>query len=284
MIYDTIVIGHGPAGISCAINLKRASKAVLAIGKDLGHLTNDDIVANYYGFEEPISGVDLLKRGVNQAKNIGVELVSQSVINIIEENNIFEVKTTLQSYYAKSVLMATGIEKINLKIKNYKSFLSRGIVLCEVCDGFLYRNKKIGIYGKNPYLKNVVDYMSNLTDDITIFSEDDFITDYLVIKEPLLSFNGTNKLESVTTLTNTFDLDAIFIALKAPNTQLLAKKIGIVLDNKNYIEVDKTYQTNISGMFAAGDCIGGNKQVVKSSYDGYMASTYILKYLNTLKK
>ncbi|HZK60974.1 MAG TPA: NAD(P)/FAD-dependent oxidoreductase, partial [Anaerovoracaceae bacterium] len=103
---DVIIIGKGPAGISAAIYLKRANIDVLVIGKDKGSLEKAEAIENYYGFVEPISGTELLDRGIAQAERLGIEILSDEVVGIKQEEN-FIVQTTNSEFEAKVILLAT---------------------------------------------------------------------------------------------------------------------------------------------------------------------------------
>lgn len=279
MIYDAIIVGLGPAGITAAINLARASKKVLAIGKDLGILSEDDIIYNFYGQEKPISGPKLIKQGIAQASNLGVDILYDSVLDVEVLENGFIVKTAALTYETRTVLLATGSKRKTLDIKNFNRYVGKGISLCEVCDGFLYKNKKIAIIGKNPYLQKAYDYLLNITDEIIVFSEDEGLDYSHLIGEKIMSFEGDKRLTKIITDKSEYEVNGAFIAVSAPNSIELANRIGCVLDDKSRVVVSNNMQTNVDGIFAAGDILEGEKQIVKSSYEGYKAALSMIKYL-----
>ena len=136
-MFDCIVIGSGPSGISAAIYLKRFGLDVLVIGKDYGTLSINTKIENYYGIES-IDGVDLIKKGLLQASNLGISVLEEEVVKI-EMSDGFVVGTSINSYNAKTVFIATGMKRNSLNIKGLKELEGSGVSYCAVCDGFLYR-------------------------------------------------------------------------------------------------------------------------------------------------
>ena len=161
---DAIIIGKGPAGVSAAVYLKRAGLDVLIIGKDLGALEKSHKIENYYGFENPISGRELLENGVKQAQNLGIEIITDEVIDLAKEKD-FIVKTTTQTYESKAVLLATGKSRIKVDINGFDEFKGKGISFCVVCDGFFYRNKKVALIGNGDYAAAELHELQNITKD-----------------------------------------------------------------------------------------------------------------------
>ena len=121
MIYDVIVIGNGPAGISSAIYVKRNNLNVLVVSKNESNLLLADKIENYYGFSNPISGKDLYEQGINQAKNLGIEVVNEEVVDVTFMGN-YVVSTSSNSYEAKAVIVSTGANRVAPRIKGLKEF------------------------------------------------------------------------------------------------------------------------------------------------------------------
>ena len=141
-MYDTIVIGGGPAGATAAIYLQRFKRDVLLIMKDQGALGKTAHIDNYYGFVDTISGPELLERGIKQAKRLGVEVVEDEVLGI-DNFDDFLVKTIQSEYKAKTVILATGRTQVFLKVKGFNDFIGKGISYCAICDGFIYRERTL---------------------------------------------------------------------------------------------------------------------------------------------
>lgn len=265
-MYDCIIIGKGPAGISCAIYLKRFNKSVLVIGKDFGSLEKATVINNYYGFKE-ISGIDLAKKGVEQALNLGIEVITDEVLEI----DGLTVKTKTNEYSAKTIFLATG--KTNKA--NIKGINDCLVSYCATCDGFFFRKKKIALIGYGSFMEHELEVLRNFSSDITVFSNsitnDENVIDGIV---ELLNVDG-KKIIKVND--KTYEFDGIFVAVNN-DSLAISKHLGIITDNNNKIEV-KNYETNIKGIFAGGDAITGVDQVSTAVADGANAAIVINKYL-----
>lgn len=275
-MYDVIVIGQGPAGISCAIYLKRYNLNPLVIAKDYGALEINSLIENYYGIES-IDGQELIKRGINQAKKLGIEIINEEVLEIESYPNLI-VKTKNNEYQTKSIFLATGKSREKIFAKGFKKFEGKGISYCATCDGFFYRKKKIGIIGSGDYMLNELNVLKNFSEDIIVFSSEKLDINERVITDKIIEFYGDETLEGVKTEKEDIKLDAMFVALGSQNGFSFAKHLGIMLDEKNNIVVNN-YMTNIDGIFAGGDVIGGLLQIAKAASDGANASIYIKEYL-----
>ena len=276
-MYDVIIIGQGPAGISCAIYLKRYNINPLVIAKDLGTLEIDTTIENYYGIQS-IKGRDLINNGIKQAKELGIEIINEEVLDIVSYPSL-EVITKNNKYQVKSIFLALGKSKEKVFIKGLKEFEGKGGSYCATCDGFFYRNKKIGIIGSGDYMLLELEVLKNLSKDIYVFSDKEMdIEGVNVINEELVEVYGEDVLKGVKTTKNDYKLDALFVALGSQTGLTFAKHLGLFLDDKNNIVVNN-YMTNIDGIFAGGDVIGGLPQIVKAASDGANAALEIKKYL-----
>lgn len=277
-IFDTIVIGIGPAGISAAIYLKRFSKEVLVLGKDFGALEVNSYIDNYYGIEH-IKGSDLINKGINQAKNLEIEVLKEEVLEV-NLGEIFSVITKNNIYKAKTIFLATGKSRTKLNIEGLNQYEGLGVSYCAICDGFIYRGKKLGIVGSSDYMLKELETLKRFTSDITIFTNGKSFKKegFNIVEEKLESFYGDKKLKGIKTVNNTYDLDGVFIAEGSANTLSFAKHMGLILDEKNNIMVEN-FMTNIEGIFAGGDAIGGLQQIVKAASDGALAAFEINKFL-----
>ena len=281
---NVVIIGFGPAGISAAIYLKRMGIQPTVIGKDYGALSQyPEKIENYYGFENPIYGKDLIASGINQAKRLGIELVEDAVIALEKFEDYFYIKSTKQVFKAKSVILATGKQRITLPIKGFHQFKGKGISLCAQCDGYFFRRKKVAVIGCGPYMAHELNFLSSINKNILVFTNGKSLEqdiDFPVIDTPIDAFVGDNKLKGISTVDGkTYFIDGAFIALGAPTSLEFATKLGL-LTEKNNLVVDQKYQTNIDGLFAIGDMIGGKLQIAKAVYDGMMVSDHIKTYLN----
>ena len=277
---DVIVIGQGPSGISCAIYLRRFNLNPIVIAKDFGALETKATIENYYGIES-IDGKELIQKGIDQAKKLGIEVINEEVISI-ENYGTFEVITNKNKYEGKAVYLAVGKAKAKLNKKGLKEFEGKGISYCATCDGFFFRKKRIGIVGSGDYMLKELEVLRNFSDDIIVFSSSDLDIKEKVVKDEIVEFYGNDKLEGVKTINDEYKLDAVFIALGSLDAFSIAKHLGLILNEKNNIVVND-YMSNIEGVFAGGDVIGGLLQVSKASSDGANAAFSINKYLKSRK-
>ena len=277
-----VIIGYGPAGITAAIYLKRNNINPLVIGKDFGALEGyDGLVENFYGVGDPLSGVDLIKRGVKQAKDLGIEVITDSVIALKMIDDHFEVVTEKGRVETKSVLLATGKTRQTLNRPGFVKYRGKGISMCAVCDGYFYRRKKIAIIGCGAYMLHELEYLNRMSSDVTIFTDGhdlDVKVNNRVVKDKIKKFVGTDKITHIETSEGLYEADGVFVALGVPSSVEFASQLGVIVEKSNLV-VDENYQTNIPGLFAAGDIIGGKLQIAKAVYDGMNAADAIYDYI-----
>ena len=280
-MYDVVIIGAGPAGISASLYLKRAKKNVLIVYKDIGALDKAHKIGNYYGVEE-ITGKDLFETGIKQAKNIGVEFMQDEVIGISFDEH-FKITTVNREFESKFLILATGTNRMAPNIKGIKEFEGKGISYCAICDAFFYRNKDVAVLGNGNYalheakqLKDVVKSVTILTNGEQIVEnrneEMDFNVDNTAIKE----FKGNKRIEEVEFEDNkTKKISGVFVAVGTASSGDLAREIGAAISNNNII-VDENMQTTVPGLYACGDCTGGLLQVNKAVFEGAKAALHII--------
>lgn len=281
-----IIIGSGPAGISAALYLKRGNIDVTVISKGIGALEKAEKIENFYG-TEPVSGIELYNRGIESAKKLGIEFISEQVVSLnFDENFKPIVDTEKNSYKADAVLLAMGVSRRSANIKGLKEFEGKGVSYCAVCDAFFYRNKDVAVLGNGEYALHEASVLAQTSKSVTILSngldmETDLPENIGYINKKIISVNGENTVQSVTFDDGeTLEISGIFVALGIAGSVDLARKVGVeVSDNK--ITVNENMQTNIPFIFAAGDCIGGVLQVSKAVSDGARAG---LAMINFLKK
>ena len=284
MVYDSIIIGKGPAGITSAIYIKRAGLNPLIIGKDIGNLEKADKIDNYYGFEEGITGKELFIKGLKQAENLDIDIKTDEVIDIKYNENFF-IKTRNTEYVAKTVVLATGNTRKHPKIKGIKEFEGKGISYCAVCDAFFYKDKRVAVLGEGDYALNEANHLKPLVKSIVLLTngkepvQNRSMPQIEINQTPIQEINGEEKVENIIFSDKTqIELDGVFIAMGVASSSDLARKVGAVL-NGNNIAIDEDGMTNIPGLFAAGDCTGGILQISKAIYEGTKVGIAIKKYL-----
>jgi len=278
-----IVIGKGPAGISCALYTARAGIETTIIGNDIGSLAKAEKIENYYGFAEPISGAELSANGIAQAKRLGVEIISEEVVGL-GYDGAFSVKTQNGEYRAESVVIATGSPRKTPRIKGIEEFEGRGVSYCAVCDGFFYRGKSVCVLGSGKYAISEARELLPIVGSVTILTNGEELAGeppegVEVIKRAVSELRGGERLESILFKDGSeIKTDGLFVAYGTAGSADLARKLGVFTEG-NKIIVNEDMETNIPGLFAAGDCTGGMAQVAKAVYEGARAGMSAIKYL-----
>lgn len=281
-MFDVIIIGAGPAGISASLYTKRANLKTMIIYQNNSNLEKAELIENYYGFAKGITGIDLYNEGIKQAENLGVELKEEEVINIKMNENGFEVITDKNEYKTKNIVLATGNKKNIPKIKGIQEFEGRGISYCAVCDGFFYRNKDIVVIGNGKYAIAETNELINLANQIIILTDGEkapeFRADNVKIDtRKIEEIQGEKRVEQIKLEDNTIiKTDGIFVAKGVAGSNEFAKKLGIIT-NKDKIVVNEKMETNIPGIYACGDCTGGVLQISKAVYEGTKAGLEVIK-------
>ena len=300
MLYDIIIIGAGPAGLTSAIYAKRANKNVLVLeAKNYGGQIINTLDIENYPANEHISGFDFATNLYNQAKNLGAEIKYEKVVDINNLGKEKEVITTKNTYKTKTIIIATGSENRKLGLPNEDEFASKGISYCATCDGAFYKEKTVAVVGGgNTALEDAL-YLADLASKVyLIHRRDEFrgeeSTINLLKEKDNIEFlynsnvtklNTKDRLESIEVTSNdgetrTIDVDALFVAIgRIPENQNFAKLIN--LDNAGYIISNEYCHTNVEGIFVAGDNrVKELRQLVTATSDGAIAAVEAIKYIN----
>lgn len=282
---DVIIIGAGPAGITAGIYAKRGNLNPIIFYKDKSSLEKTNNIDNYYGFQNGITGKELYENGIKQAKELGIEVKNEEIINIeIIDSKTFKVITNIDEYNTKAIILATGNKKNTPKINGIDKFEGKGISYCAICDGFFYRNKNVAVLGNGNYAISETNDLLNTANKITILTngkeEPQFRADNVEVNnKKITKIEGNTKIEKIRFEDeSTLEIDGLFIAEGIAGSNEFAKKLGIITKNKKIV-VDKNMQTNIKGIFACGDCIEGIMQISKAVYDGTLAGLAVINYI-----
>lgn len=286
MIYDSIIIGKGPAGISAGIYLKRANLNVLVIGKDGGALEKAAAIDNYYGISSTISGKELLEEGLAQAKRLGIDIETDEVVSI-EKEEYFIVETRNNTYKSRSVILATGTNRKSPNIKGIKEFEGKGVSYCATCDAFFYRGKDVAVLGAGDYAIKEASALLPVAKSVTILTNgeelvenrSDSLDNFIIEDRKIKEIQGNEKIESIKLdEKENISVDGVFVAIGTASSIDFARKLGVITEG-NTIKVDKNMSTNLAGLYACGDCTGGLLQISKAVYEGATAGLACGKYL-----
>ena len=287
-MFDVIIIGGGPAGISASLYTKRGNKKTLVINSESSTLQEVHKIENYYGFENGISGKELYDIGIKQAKNLGIEVKQEEVLSVKINEKGFEVITNKDTYESEAVIIAVGNKKNKVKIKGIKDLEGKGVSYCAICDGFFYRDKEVAVIGSGNYAISETNDLINIAKKVTILTNGEkapeFRADNVEINsKPIEEIEGKEKVEKVVfNDRSSINADGIFVAQGTAGGFELAKKLGLLIKD-NHIIVNENMETNIKGVYACGDCTGGLMQVSKSVYQGTVAGLEVIKFLNKNK-
>ncbi len=299
-MYDAIIIGAGPAGLTAAIYARRAEKKVLVLeAKSYGGQIINTLDIENYPAEEHISGFDFATKLYNQAKNLGAEIVFEKAVEIKDFKSYKEVITPRNTYQTKTIILATGSENRKLNIEKEEELIGKGISYCATCDGAFYKKKKVAVVGGgNTALEDAL-YLSNLVDTVyLIHRRDSFRGEeatlnqlkekenvQMILNSNVVALNATDRLKSIEVEDlegnrKTIEVDGLFVAVgRIPENENFRQIIQ--LDSAGYIEAGEDCHTNVEGIYAAGDNrVKEVRQLVTAASDGAIAATEAIKYIN----
>lgn len=282
-MYDIIIIGSGPAGVSAAVYAKRGGANVLVISKDTGTLGKAKKIENYYGFKN-ISGKDLYENGLKQLENLNIEFVKDEVVQL-NYTSQFEVTTVNNIFQAKYLVLATGVSRNVPNIKGIKEFEGKGVSYCAICDAFFYRNKDVAVLGSGNYAIHEAEILKPVVKSVTLLTNSEKLVenrdiDLNVNEKKVREVRGFEKVDKIVFEDNTAqNINGIFVAIGTASTNDLARKIGARVEN-NKIIVNDNLETTVPNLYACGDCTGGILQISKATYEGTKVG---LEIVNKLK-
>lgn len=289
MIYDCIIIGKGPAGITAGIYIKRANKNVLVIGKDGGALERAEKIENYYGIES-ITGKELIQKGIEQAKKLGIEVVTDEVTKVgyvVEGQANYKVNTRNSEYLTKTLILATGASRKRPNIKGIQEYEGKGVSYCAICDAFFYKNKDVAVLGEGDYAFAEASELLPVAKSVTLLTNGKEPVENRSIEaekieinqKEIVEFRGDTTIAEVAFSDATkLDIQGVFIAIGTASSRDLAKKLGALVEN-NQIVVNEKMQTNVPALYACGDCTGGLLQIGKAVHEGIIAGLEVIKFL-----
>ena len=256
-----IIIGSGPAGISAALYAVRAGVDTTVLTKGPGALDRAEKIENYYGFAEPVSGAELERRSIENAKRLGVRFVT-----------------------AEAVGLTTGASRAVPRIPGLAGLEGHGVSYCAACDAFFYRGKDVAVLGSGEYALHEVQALLPVAKSVALLTNGapltaDFPPEVTVYPQAVEAALGETVVTGVQLSGGVqLPVSGVFVALGVAGSTALARKIGAEVDG-NRIVVDEKMQTTVPGLYAAGDCTGGLLQMAKAVYEGAQAGTEAAKAL-----
>ncbi|MBT4209691.1 MAG: thioredoxin-disulfide reductase [Candidatus Komeilibacteria bacterium] len=298
-IYDVVIIGAGPSGLTAAIYTSRRAMETLVVSKDIGgQMALTDDIGNYPGFEL-IAGLDLAQKFKTQAEKTGTKLDFKEIVSINKEDKIFTLKTTDNSEFkAKSVILAFGLTPRNLEVPGEKEFTGRGVSYCATCDGPLYKDKTVVVVGGGNSALDAAEYTSKLAKQVyLIHRRDTFRGEQVLIDQVKATKNieiiydaVTSEIKGDTTVSSyvyktkdgkkhELTTDGIFIEVgHVAKTDWLGDLVEYT--DRKEIKISRDCETKTPGLFAAGDITEITyKQAVISAGEGSKAALQAYKFL-----
>lgn len=300
MIYDVIIIGRGPAGLSAGIYASRFKMKNLIIGQDAGNLALAPIVENWPGLES-VPGPQLLDKIKAQALKYGSEIIEDQVTEVTKTDH-FLVKTEKQTYESQTLIVAMGTQHRKLNVPGEAQFQGMGVTYCATCDAPLYKDKVVAVVGGGDSAAKTALLLAKYAQKIYVL-----VRDKTMIAEPqnlenlkkqpkveikydisLQEIKGDSSVKQIITTQGPIEVNGIFVAIgQVPSDEAL-KNLGLKMDKDGYILVNDDFSTNIAGVFAAGDIatneIGKNfRQSVVAAGQGAVATNSAYNYLRSLK-
>jgi len=300
-IYDTLILGGGPAGYTAALYCARAGLDTLLLEKFSagGQMTQTSIIDNYPGFHEGVDGFTLGYQMQQGAERFGAQTKQTEILQMDLTSNPKAVTTDSGVFLGKTVILATGADHRHLGVEGEEALIGRGVGYCAACDGMLYRGKTVGVVGGGNSAAADALYLSRVCKQVYLIHRRDQLRATKIYHEPLMQTRNITflwnhrvtellsdaklagvKLENTQTGEITeVALDGLFISVgRAPATELVKGQLD--LDLYGYVVADESTKTSVPGVFAAGDVrTKALRQIVTAAADGAVAAHYAEEYL-----
>ncbi len=303
--YNTIIIGSGPAGLTAALYAGRAELQPLVIAglQPGGQLTITTDVENFPGFPEGIQGPELMDKMTKQAERFGAKIVQENVASVDFSARPFKVKTDNNEYAAKSVIIATGAEVKWLGLENETRLRGHGVTACATCDGFFFKGLDVVVIGGGDSAMEEATFLTKFAKSVQIIHRrDEFKASKIMLKRAQenekISFvtnvtitdilgedsmTGIKVKDNATGEERTIEAQGYFVAIGHSPAVQVFKDAGIELDDKGYIAQKHFTQTNIEGVFVAGDVHDHRyRQAISSAGEGCKAALDAEKFLSEM--
>lgn len=286
-VYDVIIIGGGPAGVSAALYASRGGLSVAVLTDGLSALRKAESIQNFYGTGE-VSGDKLYLAGVEQARAVGASVIEGQATFASFDGNEFRVDSPKQTLKSKRLVIATGAERKTARFSGLKELDGKGVSYCAVCDAFFYRKKKVGVLGAGEFAEHEYNALKSVAGEVVLLTdgaEPSFTADNIDKRKIKRVVEKGGRVGGVEFEDGgTLELAGLFVALGVLGSNALCKALGVFTESDGSIKVDANGMTNIKGLYAAGDCTLGIKQVAKAVADGMKVGLSIIADLRGTTK
>lgn len=304
MVYDIVIIGAGPAGLTAGIFAVRRSLNVLVLGDPVSMPTIEEatIVDDWPGMPGT-TGPELMHKFLEHAKRLGVSLKNEKALEIRKEDGSFAIKTDKGEYRTKTLIIATGAKHRTAMVAGEKDFVGRGVSYCASCDGPMFRGKRVLIVGGGDTAATYALLLEQLGADTTLIHRRNELRAVETYRKELgkssVKFMWNSVLKEIkgdkfvrsvvvqdlkTKETKEMPMDGIFIAIGTVPSSELGKRMGIKTNASGFIKVDRKQMTNIPGIFAAGDCSNNcTKRIVTAAAEGSVAAEMAYEHIREME-
>lgn len=297
-----LIIGAGPAGLTGALYAARANlEPIVLVGREMGgQVSLTHSIENFPGFPKGISGQELTSTFIQQAERFGAHLEFSMATRVDFSKRPFFIETEENAYSAESVIIATGAAASQIEVPGEKEYTGRGVSYCATCDGHFFRDKKIVVVGGGDSAVEEGLFLTRYAKSVTLIHRRDALRAGVLLQKRafenqkmdfiwdtvITSIEGAETVQGIhlknikTSKETTLDTNGVFIFIgHTPNTQLFADQLK--LDAGGYLIVDKNYQTNIRGIYAAGEVADPTyRQVITSAGAGAAAAIQAIRFLD----
>lgn len=279
-MFDTAIIGTGPAGISAALTLRALKKKIILFGsRQLSQkIRVAEQIRNYPGLPE-VTGKEMQEAFLQQLDRMEIPITEKTVTGIYHMGTHYGILCDQESFEAKTVILATGVEAVK-PVPGELEFVGRGVSYCATCDGFLYKGKTIGVLCTTKDLEHEIEYLASLAEKVYLIPLYKNVQvkaeNVVVISKKPDAIEGGMKAERMIFADQTLAVDGIFMLKQAVTPSVLL--YGLETE-QGHITVDRACRTNLPGCFAAGDCTGRPYQYVKAAGEGNVAAHSAVEYL-----
>ncbi len=296
-MYDLIIVGSGVAGLGAVIYARRFEMKTLVLGDaEGGTITQTHLVENYPGFKS-LSGLELARNLLDHAKSLKAEIKTASVskIEVSAKSGNFEVSVGNEKFEARAIIFATGTEHRKLDVPGEEEFVNRGVSYCATCDAPFFKNKIVAVIGgSDSAVKESLVTAEHATKVFVIYRGEKLRAEPINLRRMkakenikvkccanILEIYGNEKVEGVKLDSKeNLKLDGVFIEIGGIPRSELAKNLGVAINKKNEIEIDRFARTNVPGVFAAGDVTNANwKQAITGVAEGAHAANQAFEFL-----
>ena len=296
--YDVVIIGAGPAGIQAAIHAARRKIRVLMLGRIENSALYGAHIENYAFVPGVTSGAELLQTGLEQARSFGTEIASEDVLKIVRADDLFQLELESgRNVVASALIFSMGVAKKKLNVPGEKELLGRGVSYCVDCDANFFRNAVVTITGDRSAAVDGALTMLDYAAKVYLVSERLDVSPELALRlktskvecipSAVRQVNGERAVTSVVLADGrTLETEGLFIELGSKGALELATQIGVQLDTESfkYIATNRKQETNIPGIYAAGDIVGPPYQMAKAVGEGCVAGMEAAGYARRTKK